>query len=104
MEKVSILGLSKHIIFAGARKDAEKCYSAMDTFCFPSVYEGVPVVVLEAQANGPECLCSDAVSEEVVADQYSQRLPLKKEYVNGLISCASYRVGTSCLGSVNRKW
>lgn len=59
------LGLGDRAIFTGARKDVAKLYSAMDVFCMPSVYEGVPVVALEAQANGLPCIFSDSITAEV---------------------------------------
>ena len=52
------------VVKTGARKDVNKLYSAMDVFCLPSISEGLPVVVVEAQANGLECVVSKAVPEE----------------------------------------
>ena len=63
-EKAQRLGLEKSVIFTGARRDVSKLYSAMDVFCLPSFYEGMPVVAWEAQANGLPCVFSDRVSSE----------------------------------------
>ena len=63
-EKAEALGMGKHAVFAGARRDVHKLYSAMDVFCLPSFYEGMPVVAWEAQANGLPCVFSDTVSRE----------------------------------------
>ena len=49
---------------AGVRKDMRQVYSAMDIFALPSLYEGLPMVCLEAQANGLPCLMSDRVTAE----------------------------------------
>lgn len=54
----------ERVIKTGARADVEKMYSAMDVFCMPSLSEGLPVVIIEAQANGLPCLCSEAVTGE----------------------------------------
>lgn len=68
-------GLEGRVIFTGARKDVSKLYSAMDVFCLPSYYEGLPVVALEAQANGLPCFFSKCITEEVQLSN-AERLPL----------------------------
>jgi glycosyltransferase involved in cell wall biosynthesis len=66
--KVSSLGLSRYFIFTGLRSDvARLMIGAMDAFLFPSHYEGLGLVVLEAQAAALPCLVSDAVPEEADA-------------------------------------
>jgi glycosyltransferase involved in cell wall biosynthesis len=58
-------GLQKHFIFAGIRADVPRLMKgAMDCFVLPSFYEGLPLVLLEAQAAGLHCVVSDAVSGE----------------------------------------
>lgn len=57
-------GLAGRVVFAGVRQDADKLYSAMDAFCLPSCFEGMPVVAWEAQANGLPCVLSEAVPRE----------------------------------------
>ncbi len=52
-------------IFAGNKSNASEYYQAMDYFCFPSRYEGLPGSVVEAQAAGLQCLVSDTVTPEV---------------------------------------
>ena len=52
-------------IFAGNKGNVSEYYQAMDYFCFPSRYEGLPGSVIEAQASGLQCLVSDAVTSEV---------------------------------------
>lgn len=51
-------------IFTGKRMDVETLYNAMDVFCLPSLYEGLPVSVIEAQACGLPIVTSDAVTQE----------------------------------------
>lgn len=65
-EKARELGIADHIIFAGVRTDVEEQMQAMDVFVFPSLYEGLPVTMVEAQAAGLPCVISDHVPEECI--------------------------------------
>lgn len=69
-------GLESRVIFTGARKDVSKLYSAMDVFCLPSFYEGLPVVALEAQANGLPCVFSNQMTREILLTSNAVRLGL----------------------------
>lgn len=60
-EKCRELGIEEAVIFAGAHIDVEKYYSAMDVFLFPSLWEGLGMVAVEAQTNGLHVVTSDAV-------------------------------------------
>ena len=62
-EKVAALGLQDAVIFAGRRSDVAGIYSAMDLFILPSCWEGLPLVMVEAQVNGLPLLVSDAVTK-----------------------------------------
>lgn len=57
-------GVSERIHFAGTVDDSWRYYSAMDAFLLPSFYEGLPISLIEAQANGLPCVASDVVSRE----------------------------------------
>lgn len=59
--KCEKLGVSDSVIFAGAQKDTPSYYSAMDVFLFPSLYEGLGSVLIEAQANGLHVVTSKTV-------------------------------------------
>lgn len=63
-EKAQQLGIGAQVIFLGLRSDVQDLYNAMDLFVLPSHYEGLPVVGVEAQANGLSCLFSTAVTRE----------------------------------------
>lgn len=56
--------LSDAVILAGVREDINKLYSVMDVFFMPSLYEGLPVSAVEAQAAGLPCVYSDKVPKE----------------------------------------
>lgn len=64
-EKLKKLGLEEKVLFLGNHYDVERYYQAFDYFVFPSVFEGFPGSVLEAQAAGLHCLVSDKVTKEV---------------------------------------
>lgn len=74
--KAEELGLADKVVFAGAHKDVENMYQAMEVFLFPSRYEGFGMAMIEAQANGLACVASDVVPEDTNADGRAVYLPL----------------------------
>lgn len=62
--KVKELRLEDNVKFLGQRKDANELYQAFDVFLLPSLYEGLPVVGVEAQAVGLLCYLSDDMTKE----------------------------------------
>ena len=65
-QKVAELGLGDRVIFAGVRPDVPRLMlGAMDVFLFPSLYEGLGLVLVEAQAASLPCIFADVVPEEV---------------------------------------
>lgn len=63
-EKVHTLGIDNSVKFLGQRKDANELYQAFDLFLLPSLYEGLPVVGVEAQASGNLCYLSNDMTKE----------------------------------------
>lgn len=63
-ETVRKYQLTDKVIFAGVRRDIPSCLSAMDVFVFPSLYEGMPNTIVEAQATGLPCIISDSITRE----------------------------------------
>ncbi|WP_156812183.1 glycosyltransferase family 1 protein [Alloscardovia criceti] len=57
-ELVKQEGLETSVIFAGVRTDVDELYQAMDAFVLSSLFEGLPISALEAQANGLPCILS----------------------------------------------
>lgn len=66
--EVAKLGISDRVIFLGKRKDVNKLMNAFDIFVLPSNFEGLPVVAVEAQANGLKCICADTITKEINLD------------------------------------
>lgn len=64
-ERVHSYGLDEKVQFLGLRNDVPELLKAMDVFLFPSLFEGLPLVLLEAQAAGVISVVSSAVTEDV---------------------------------------
>ena len=60
-EQIGKLGLAEKVILLGIRKDINEIYSAFDFFVFPSLYEGLSLVSIEAQSSGLKILASDTI-------------------------------------------
>lgn len=76
--------LEDSIFFMGVQENISVWLSALDIFFFPSLYEGLPVALLEAQASGLPCLVSDVVPTEAICVHLVKRESLKK---NPIIWC-----------------
>ena len=74
--KAGALGLTDKVVFAGLRRDTAACYDAMDAFLLPSLFEGLPVTMVEAQAAGLPCYVSDVVDRSAAIADGVQFLPL----------------------------
>lgn len=65
-------GLQDRVILTGVRSDTWNYYQAMDVFVMPSLYEGLPVSLVEAQTAGLPCCVSAAVPKEVAITKQVQ--------------------------------
>jgi glycosyltransferase involved in cell wall biosynthesis len=77
-KKVSALNIQESVFFLGNRSDVPLLLQAMDALLFPSIYEGLPGVVLEAQASGLPCIISDAITNEVNITSYVEFISLSE--------------------------
>lgn len=62
--KIKKLGLAEAVSFMGSRTDVQDFYQAMDVFVFPSLFEGLGIVAIEAQCSGLPCVMSDIIPQE----------------------------------------
>lgn len=77
-DKAKAMGLEDRVLFTGMRSDVCDLMQAMDVFAFPSLYEGLPVSLVEAQAAGLPCVVSDRVPEACMLTGLVQRVSLEE--------------------------
>ena len=73
---ISELDLDACVEMLGSRGDVDNLLQVADCFLFPSLWEGVPLTVIEAQAAGLPCFVSDKVTEDVAVSELVTRLPI----------------------------
>lgn len=73
------LKINEYIIYYGTTPNINNCLWAMDMFLLPSLFEGLPITLVEAQAAGLEIVCSDSVTKEVAITDGIHYLPLSKK-------------------------
>ena len=78
-EKARALGIQDKTLFLGQMADVSEWYQAMDCFVMPSLFEGLPVVGIEAQAAGLPCIFSDPVTDEVLLSAQARRVSLQAD-------------------------
>lgn len=76
-QKVKKLEIIDDVLFLGSRNDVPDLLQAADIFLFPSIYEGLPGAVLEAQASGLPCIISDVISNEICITSLVEQMSLK---------------------------
>ena len=76
-EKIAKLGLQDAVIFTGSIPNVNEMYQMMDVFLLPSLYEGLPVVGVEAQASGVKTIFSDTVTREVSITEQTEFISLQ---------------------------
>ena len=87
--KIRDLGLEQYVIQMGQVDGACIELSMFDVFLLPSLYEGFPTVLLEAQANGLPCIASSAITPTIAQTDLIQFLDLElppEEWANCIIS------------------
>lgn len=78
-QQVVQLSLDDAVVMTGSRTNTEDFYQAMDAFVFPSLWEGLPISVVEAQANGLPCLLSDTITRDVDLTDLVSYFPLENK-------------------------
>lgn len=78
-KKIEDYHIRDKVIFLGVRDDISKIMQAMDIFVFPSIYEGLPVTLVEAQAAGLKCVVSNNITRQVILSDLIECIDLKKD-------------------------
>ena len=75
-ERVSKFGINESVIFTGARTDVSCLLAAMDCYILPSIWEGLGISLVEAQATGLPCICSEGIQDEAIVTNLVERCSL----------------------------
>lgn len=93
-KKMDDLNLRNSVLLLGLRSDVNVLLQAMDVFLMPSLFEGLPVSLVEAQASGLHCVISDTISEEsILIDDLVRMISLKdspKKWAEEIIAFSDY--------------
>lgn len=95
-ERIERCGLGGTVTCVGRVMETPKYYSAMDCLLMPSLSEGMPLVAIEAQANGLTCLLSDQITEQICILDSSSRLPINQGvqcWIDNLPKTSKYDIG-----------
>lgn len=79
-EQISKLGINNKVIITGVVPNVSDYMQAMDVFVFPSIFEGLGMVVIEAQASGLQCIVSENVPQEAYITDRIKSISLHKKY------------------------
>lgn len=78
VNKVNRLNLTSDVVFLGVKSDVHNYLNIFDLFILPSLFEGLPVVGVEAQANNLPCVFSDAITKELSITKNNTFISLDK--------------------------
>lgn len=105
-EKVKELNLQDNVVFTGMTFNVPDYLSAMDIMVLPSLYEGLPYVLIEWQDAGVPCLVADTVTPDCKLTEDVKFIPLDKElWMNEILACKPIldRISESKLNQVRIK-
>lgn len=100
LDKIEKLSIKENVILAGFRNDIPELLSAMDCFVFPSLHEGFPLALIEAQASKLACVVSDTVTRDTMLNSNFSFASLKSgcdvwcEEINRVMSVDRESVST----------
>lgn len=92
-EKIHFLELEQYVTLLGSRTDVDELLQVMDAFLLPSLFEGAPIVAIEAQVSGLMVYLSDGVTREVKLSEKCHYMSLNdspEEWAKEILSRKSY--------------
>ena len=106
IEKAKSLDILKNIIFIDNTSDIQAYLSAMDIFVFPSLFEGLGIVLIEAQASGLNCLVTDSLPIEIDISDNLKRIALNKnpdEWAKNILLIKNEKVDRKKINDIVKK-
>lgn len=92
--KIASLGINDKVTLLGVRNDIAELLQAMDVYLFPSLFEGLPVSLIEAQSSGIRCVISDGIPDEaILVSENVKVIPLEKsasQWANEILEYSTY--------------
>ncbi|WP_438467291.1 glycosyltransferase [Streptococcus pluranimalium] len=91
-QRAKELHIFESIIFTGERTDVGRMFSVMDFYILPSLWEGLGISLIEAQASGTNSICSENIQDEAIITDSVLKMNLSlgaKEWANAIIKYKS---------------
>lgn len=104
-EKVKELGIEQKVIFLGLRENVNELFQGMDLFLFPSLYEGLGMVLIEAQCSGLSCIASTKVPLEAKITNNIEYIDLEKRnefWINRINLAKENIYRESCVNKIKK--
>ena len=95
LDRIKKYNLQNEVILLKRRNDVYKLINAFDFFVLPSRYEGIPLVLVEAQCNGVKCVISNTITNQIVLSKNVLKKSINEEarnwakYIYGIIPCSN---------------
>ncbi|MER1984378.1 MAG: glycosyltransferase [Solibacillus sp.] len=101
VKKVDELGIKENVKFLGVRKDIPNLLSMMDVFLFPSLHEGFPLTLIEAQATKVRCIISNTIDEIAILSENTLPVDLNADLEEWYIAITNRSIKNSNFGNIN---
>lgn len=98
IRRIDELGLKDSVIMTGPRSDVPSLLSAMDVFAFPSLWEGLGIVLIESQASGLRTFCSNVIPLDADLSELITYLPINngvENWVKAILNADLSRIDVS---------
>jgi glycosyltransferase involved in cell wall biosynthesis len=93
-DKINNLGINNKVIITGVKENIHEFLQAMDVFVFPSIFEGLGIALIEAQAAGLPCIISERIPIEAHLTDLINQVSLKRTpqfWANSVLNYLDYK-------------